>query len=116
MLTVVAVVVGSILTPVTAPGPRSVVGAAPAATPGTTSGDVSDGVRHSVVRLYLAVFDRQPDADGLAFWTDLYVRGLGLWRMAHEFMTSEEWRSTYGDVDDDRHDRRRRDEHEHRPR
>lgn len=79
------------------------VGAATPQAPAATSSDgVSDGVRHSVVRLYLAVFDRRPDPEGLEFWTDLYVRGLGLRRMAHEFMASEEWRSTYGDVDDDR--------------
>lgn len=59
-----------------------------------------DGVRDSVVRLYLSVFARVPDSDGQQFWVQRYMSGLALADAAGFFIESPEWRSTYGEVDD----------------
>lgn len=61
---------------------------------------VEPGVRDSVVRLYLATFDRQPDTAGLWYWVDLYRRGMPLTTLAEHFMTSDEWKTTVGSPDD----------------
>jgi len=58
------------------------------------------GVHDSVVRMYWATLDRAPDAPGLAHWYDLYVRGMPLRSIAGHFMSSPEWQSRYGIVDD----------------
>ncbi len=62
---------------------------------------VPDGIRDSIVRLYGAVFDRTPDADGFEHWLGLYLTGTPLATVAEAFMLSPEWTNTYGDVDDD---------------
>jgi hypothetical protein len=61
---------------------------------------VSAGVRDSVVRLYGAVFGRGPDSDGLDYWVVRYVDGTSLARIAQSFIASDEWLTTYGQVDD----------------
>lgn len=72
--------------------------AAPAAP--TVPANVEPGVRDSVVRLYLATFDRTPDDAGLSYWVDLYRRGKPLTTLAEHFMTSEEWKRNVGSPDD----------------
>ena len=57
---------------------------------------VSPGVSDSITRLYLAVFDRAPDSDGETYWVDQYVNGVGLPRIAEEFMASDEWQRHIG--------------------
>ena len=61
---------------------------------------VSPGISDSVVRLYGAVFDRNPDRAGLEFWVDRYVSGQTLASIARSFMGAPEWTATYGEVDD----------------
>lgn len=77
-------------------------GAAPSAPAAAASSDVAPGIRDSVVRLYQATFDRAPDQGGQDFWVDKYVRGMPLVNIAQHFMTSQEWQSRFGAVDDDR--------------
>ena len=60
---------------------------------------VSAGVSDSIVRLYLAVFDRLPDEGGRNYWVEQYVDGVPLPSIAGEFMASPEWTNTYGVVD-----------------
>lgn len=69
---------------------------------GNAVAGVDQAVTDSVVRIYLAVFDRQPDAEGLAYWVDQYVGGTGLFDIAGAFMISTEWSNRYGSVDDER--------------
>ncbi len=65
-----------------------------------TSPAVSAGVSDSIVRLYVAVFDRLPDDTGRDYWVDQYVAGVALPSIASAFMASPEWLETYGVVDD----------------
>ncbi len=53
---------------------------------------------HSVViRLYQAVFARQPDVDGLTFWLDQFDSGdWSTRRIANFFVTGDEFKSLYG--------------------
>lgn len=53
----------------------------------------------AIVRLYDTVFDRAPDADGLAFWNGAADRGYGLDAMADLFITAPEFAITYGQPD-----------------
>ncbi|MDH3301179.1 MAG: DUF4214 domain-containing protein [Acidimicrobiia bacterium] len=76
------------------PTSASAAVASPAAPP------VSAGVRDSITRLYLAVFDRDPDPAGRNYWVNQYVNGVGLPRIAEAFMASNEWQRRIGDVDD----------------
>ncbi|MDH3295329.1 MAG: DUF4214 domain-containing protein [Acidimicrobiia bacterium] len=62
--------------------------------------NVSPGVSDSITRLYLAVFDRAPDAGGHQYWVDRYVNGVGLPRIAEAFMSSEEWQRRIGTLTD----------------
>ena len=62
--------------------------------------EAEPGVRDSVVRLYLAVFDRQPDAAGLDYWVGRYMSGEPLGDIANWFISSPEWQLTYGELDD----------------
>ncbi len=59
------------------------------------------GVTDSVYRLYISVFDREPDAKGFEYWVDQYTSGMKLDDIAMYFVASAEWERTYGDVDDE---------------
>lgn len=72
----------------------------PSAADAAPAAPVPAGVRDSITRLYLAVFDREPDATGRAYWVGQYVNGVGLPRIADAFMASKEWQRRIGDVDD----------------
>ena len=48
-----------------------------------------------IVELYIAYFDRAPDALGLAFWGNAYADGLSLNAMAALFIDQAETRATY---------------------
>ncbi len=63
---------------------------------------VLPGVRDSVVRLYFAVFDRDPDGAGQQYWVQRYQSGTSLSKIANHFIESAEWTATYGHVDDRR--------------
>lgn len=62
--------------------------------------EAEPGVSDSIVRLYLAVFDREPDPDGLDYWVERYMAGTPLDEVGAWFISSAEWQTTYGDVDD----------------
>ncbi len=57
-------------------------------------------VEGSIIRLYQAAFDRAPDDDGLNYWVWTYVRGETLESIADGFVSSAEFNSVYGDLDD----------------
>jgi hypothetical protein len=55
----------------------------------------------SIERLYLAAFDRQPDAEGAAYWLARYTTGEAcLTDLAHRFTVSPEFAARYGNLDD----------------
>lgn len=54
----------------------------------------------AITELYIAYFDRAPDALGLHFWTTAFSDGLGLDTMAEAFFDQPEHRSLYGEVTD----------------
>lgn len=56
-----------------------------------------DGHAGQAYRMYQAAFDRKPDPGGLGFWIDALDRGANLRKMAHEFITGEEFRLKFGD-------------------
>lgn len=49
-----------------------------------------------IIRLYDTVFDRAPDADGLAFWNGAAAQGVRLDYLAERFMVAPEFAATYG--------------------
>ena len=53
----------------------------------------------SIVRLYDTVFDRAPDAGGLANWNAAADGGYTLHGIAAEFITHPEFAITYGQPD-----------------
>ncbi len=53
----------------------------------------------SMLRLYVAVFGRQPDAGGHAYWVQQHGNGATLWEIAREFVASEEFVATYAELD-----------------
>ena len=50
-----------------------------------------------IVRLYDTVFDRAPDAGGLAFWNNAAHTGFGLRDLANFFIAAPEFAATYGE-------------------
>ncbi len=65
----------------------------PAASPAPTN-------VHSIHRLYLAYFNREPDAAGLWFWVDRFAEGTSLRSIADQFAKSPEYIEIYGQLDD----------------
>lgn len=66
-----------------------------------------DGIRaldadalSELVELYVAYFNRAPDAQGLHFWADLYDDGFKLTAIANRFANQPETRALYPDQDD----------------
>lgn len=51
-----------------------------------------------ITELYIAYFNRAPDAIGLYFWASVYDQGFDLVRMAEAFYDQDETRETYADV------------------
>jgi hypothetical protein len=54
----------------------------------------------AITELYVAYFDRAPDALGLHFWANAFSEGLGLDAMAEAFFDRPEHRGLYGEVTD----------------
>ncbi|OUS09542.1 hypothetical protein A9Q90_03045 [Gammaproteobacteria bacterium 54_18_T64] len=55
-----------------------------------------------IARLYQAAFDRTPDLSGLNYWIDQWESvQLSIGQIADGFYISEEFNSTYGNLDDD---------------
>jgi Domain of unknown function (DUF4214) len=65
---------------------------------GDSSADAASAAQAGpeVRRLYLAVFEREPDAGGWAHWTNLRVSGYSLEWVADRFAESGEFRLRYG--------------------
>lgn len=59
----------------------------------------TDTIEARVVRLYRAFFLRDPDAAGLAYWTDQARNGVSLEAIAAAFAQSGEFRNRYGALD-----------------
>ena len=58
------------------------------------------GIDDSIVRLYLAYFERQPDPGGLAHWAHRYRRGERLGSISDAFARSSEFQARYGALSD----------------
>jgi len=63
---------------------------------GTAMPDAQDA---ELVRLYLAVLDREPDAEGFRYWEGRMDAGLSLERLVDHFIASDEFQSDYGNTD-----------------
>lgn len=50
-----------------------------------------------IIELYIAYFNRAPDAVGLAFWGNSFAKGVGMQEMAAMFIDQDETRATYPD-------------------
>jgi hypothetical protein len=61
--------------------------------------EVDDDYDGQAFRLYMAALDRTPDPTGLASWTNVLRGGGDLDDVAHGFVTSAEFESRYGDLD-----------------
>jgi hypothetical protein len=61
--------------------------------------EVDDDYDGQAFRLYMAALDRTPDPAGLASWTNVLRSGADLDDVAHGFVTSAEFESRYGDLD-----------------
>jgi hypothetical protein len=73
---------------------------APAESPTPSVTSTGSGIDDSIVRLYVAFFDRAPDPGGLAHWSARYRRGERLASIADRFASSAEFQARYGGVDD----------------
>lgn len=71
-------------------------GAAQMSQEGQQSGWLDD-----VYRLYQATFDRAPDRAGLENWTEALTEGVRIEQAAASFVNSNEFRKTYGDLDNE---------------
>ena len=61
----------------------------------TTSQVVTSANEGSIVKLYVATFDRAPDADGLSYW--VYQSGLSIEGIAQSFFDQAETKAKYPD-------------------
>jgi|GEM_PF-163521 len=59
---------------------------------------VSNSDLEDITELYVAYFNRAPDAIGLTYWASLFANGLDLEQMARGFFDQPETRATYADV------------------
>ncbi|MFA7477780.1 MAG: DUF4214 domain-containing protein [Acidimicrobiia bacterium] len=60
----------------------------------------TDEQKGEIRRLYLAYFEREPDAGGTNYWSELYARGRTLSAISLQFAQSNEFTERYGDVSD----------------
>ena len=51
-----------------------------------------------IIELYIAYFNRAPDAVGLAFWGNSFAKGVNMQEMAAMFIDQDETRATYPDT------------------
>lgn len=72
-----------------------------------STADVIDGIanrperidlRHPVIRLYLAYFDRAPDHGGLTYWINKRANGTKLDVVSNSFANSSEFKTKYGNL------------------
>lgn len=60
---------------------------------------LADGSEGAIARLYMAVFIRQPDDSGHAYWVDRAEAGLSLRDAARYFIDSPEFVELYDELD-----------------
>ena len=60
--------------------------------------DLSADAFEEIIELYIAYFNRAPDAIGVAYWATQYAEGLSLQHMAESFFDQAETRETYAGV------------------
>lgn len=70
------------------------------AAPVAATSYVDDDYDGQAFRLYMAALDRTPDPAGLANWTNILRSGADLDDVSHGFVTSAEFQSRYGALDD----------------
>lgn len=72
-----------------------------------STADIIDGIanrperidlRHPVIRLYLAYFDRAPDHGGLTYWVNKRAKGTKLDVVSNSFASSSEFKTKYGNL------------------
>lgn len=51
--------------------------------------------KYDVAKIYIAAFNRVPDAGGLEFWSSAYMNGTSLSTIANGFTSSQEYANTY---------------------
>ncbi|MEL6985798.1 MAG: DUF4214 domain-containing protein, partial [Actinomycetota bacterium] len=66
----------------------------------TQTAAATDSAEAQVTRLYRAVFLRDPDAGGLAYWSDQARQGVSLDTIAGAFVQSGEFAARYGSLND----------------
>ncbi|KFE33461.1 DUF4214 domain-containing protein [Thioclava atlantica] len=54
-----------------------------------------------VFRLYQATLGREPNLGGLTYWSEMQAEGMNFLDMVAGFVNSPEFRTTYGDLDDE---------------
>ncbi len=87
--------------PATITGVATLAGAAAEVGSRELTGDFADasGIEGSVARLYMAVFTRQPDAAGHAYWVEQAESGMTLPEIAAFFVSSPEFAELYDELD-----------------
>lgn len=66
----------------------------------TAASEPSPRVSGAITRLYATSFTREPDSNGQAYWTRLYLSGRSLSAIAGQFTSSAEFIGRYGQLDD----------------
>lgn len=97
-LALAALLLGATL--VSTPAPAQAVTEEPATFAVIAANDELTSDHARMFRLYWAVFDRQPDAEGALYWIEQQERCLGLAAIADLFVASPEFQATYGPLVD----------------
>ena len=61
--------------------------------------DAQESVEAQIAELYIATFDRAPDAAGLEYWVEQYQNGMSIEEIAQSFFDQPETKQKYGDGD-----------------
>ncbi len=77
--------------------PARVIGLNDIPPPGPTTFPTNGPGEDQILRLYRAVFAREPDATGFGYWNGLARSGTSLVQIASDFRQSAEYKATYGE-------------------
>ncbi len=99
---IIAAMLLTLATPSVAPAGATIHPDAHAQTTASTVGGAYQSVddADAIYRLYVAYFDRAPDASGLWFWIDQHRAGASLASISDQFATSPEFNIRYGSIND----------------
>ena len=64
-----------------------------------TQNITDNNIESQITELYIATFNRAPDADGLNYWVEQYKNGMSLEDIAKSFFEQKETQNMYGDND-----------------